>query len=77
MLVARVLSISTLKLQRSCVFGVATKKRITMAGLILVGEFVKTDNTEEVPRSVQGVSEECNVGVWWPAKGKALGLQAA
>jgi hypothetical protein len=39
--------------------GVAFKDQITMAGLILVGEFLKTSNTEEVSeeceRSVRGV----------------------
>ena len=47
-----------------------------MAGLSLVGEFLKTRNTEEGPGSVRGVSEEYNVGVSWPVKGKALGQQA-
>ena len=76
-LVARVLSVSARKLQKSCILlGVAFKEQITMAGLILVGEFLKTSNTEEGPGSVRGVSEEYNVGVSWPAKGKALGQQA-
>ena len=74
---ARVLSIPARKLQTYCILGVAFKEQITMAGLILVGEFLKTRNTEEGQGSVRGVSEEYNVGVSCPAKGKALGLQAA
>ncbi len=72
----RVLPISARQLQHFCILGVAFKEQITMAGLILVGEFLKTRNTEEGPGSVRGVSEEYTVGVSWPAKGKALGQQA-
>ena len=58
-LVARVLSISPRKLQKTRLFGVACKKQITMAGLILEGRSLKSHNTEAQPRSVQGVSKEC------------------
>ena len=71
-LVARVLSISPRKLKKPRLFGVACKEQITMAGLILEGRSLKSHNTDTQPRSVQGVSEECNVGVWWSAKGKAF-----